>query len=68
MGMITFVLSHILGAWHLHRYGEDVTVIATYILSEEQALEMALQIAEKEAPSQVLRITQSGDNEIVRRF
>jgi hypothetical protein len=63
-----YTLSHLMNAWHIHRHAEDITIAGQDILEEEQAHRMALELAELDRPSKVLRIERSGDNEIIATF
>ncbi|MFI5202801.1 MAG: hypothetical protein ACHQNE_10480 [Candidatus Kapaibacterium sp.] len=64
----TFVLSQHPDCWNVHRLGEGVTIRAYGLPDEEDATEIALEEAKKEPPSQVLRISQSGDSKVIAQF
>jgi hypothetical protein len=66
--MTTYTLSHLMNAWHIHRHGEDISIAAQDLLNAEEALRLALKLAEADRPSKVLRIERTGDNEVIAVF
>ena len=53
--MTTYVMSHHPDCWNVHRIDENVSIAAYGLPTEEDALEIAINEAKKEPPSQVLR-------------
>ncbi len=66
--MITYVLSERLTSWQVQRYSDSITVTASGIPNEEDALEIVIREAKKDAPSQIMRIPLSGISEIIATF
>jgi len=66
--MTTYVLSQHNNTWYIHQYGEDVSMLASNIPSEEEALQIALQNARQKRPSEVIRIAFTGENRVVASF
>jgi hypothetical protein len=67
--MVTYVLTQRADDWLLHRYHEQsVTRIAASILTEGEAMELALCHAEADKPAQVIRISRSGESQVIARI
>jgi hypothetical protein len=62
--MTTYVISQQPNTWHVHRYGETVTVLGV-APSEDQAMQMAMDYARKDAPSCILRIALNGAGKLI---
>ena len=65
--MTTYVISQQPNTWHIHRYGENVSVLGA-APSEEQATQIAHDYARKDAPSCILRISLSGAGKLIAMF
>ena len=65
--MTTYVISQQPNTWHVHRYGETVTVLGA-APSEEQATQLAVDYARKDAPSCILRIALNGAGKLIAMF
>jgi hypothetical protein len=65
--MTTYVISQQPNLWNVHRYGETVTMLGA-APSEEQAMQIAMEHARKEAPSCILRIALNGAGRLVAMF
>lgn len=65
--MTTYVISQQPNAWHVHRYGENVSVLGARA-TEELATQLAMDSARRDAPSCILRIALSGAGKLIAMF
>jgi hypothetical protein len=65
--MTTYVISQQPNTWHVHRYGETVTVLGA-APSEEQATQIAVDHARKDTPCCILRIALNGAGKLIAMF
>jgi hypothetical protein len=68
VSMNTYLLSRFGGSWFVHRYDGDIALIASDIVTESEAMEIAMNLARKNRPSQVMKMSHVGESTIVRSF
>jgi hypothetical protein len=66
--MMTYIFSIQMNGWNIYRLQDQVAEIASGILTEAEALEIVLDCAKQNVPSEVMRISEKGESSVIATF